>query len=83
MKATHPEDTNAVPRTVRGTIWLDHAEHAMELPADEKDDKEMMRVPKVFEVGAPSLLNGEEDHDGKGDGHDPTCNTRAGGKVGV
>ena len=83
MKVTYPEDTNAVPRTERGTIWLNHAEHAMELPADEKDDKEMMRVPKVFEVGAPSLLNGEEDHDGKGDGHDPTCNTRPGGKVGV
>jgi hypothetical protein len=83
MEDTHPKDTDGIPRAVRGTIWLDHAEHAVELPADEKDDKEMMRIPEAFEVGALPLLHGEVDHDAKDDGHDPTSNARPGGKVGI
>ena len=82
MEDTHPKDTDGVPGTVRGTIWLDHTEHAVELPADEKDDKEMMRVPETFEVRAPPFLSSEEDHDAKYDGHDPTSGAGAGGKVG-
>ena len=80
---THPEDTNGVPRTVRGTIWLYHAEHTMELPANEKYDKEMMGVPEVLKIGAPPFLECEENHDGKDNGHDPTGDTRPGSKVGV
>jgi hypothetical protein len=83
VEATHPKDTDCVPRTIRGTIWLDHAEHAMELPADEKYDKKMMRVPKAFEMGALPLLHGKVDHDAKDDGHDPTSSARPGGKVGL
>jgi hypothetical protein len=80
---THPEDTDTVPRTVRGTIRLDHAEHAMELPADEKDDEEMMGIPKAFKVGAFPFLHGEEDYDAKSSGHYPTCDAGPGGEVGI
>jgi hypothetical protein len=55
----------------------------MELPADEKDDEEMVGVPEAFKVGAPLLLAGEEDHDSKDNGHDPTSEAGTGGKVGV
>jgi len=55
----------------------------MELPADEKYDKKMMRVPKAFEMGALPLLHGKVDHDAKDDGHDPTSSARPGGKVGL
>jgi hypothetical protein len=55
----------------------------MELPADEKDDEEMVGVPEAFKVGAPLLLPGEEDHDGKGSGHDPASDAGTGGKVSV
>lgn len=55
----------------------------MELPADEKDNKEMMRIPEAFEVRAPPFLHGEVDHDAKDNGHDPTSNAGPGGKVGV
>jgi hypothetical protein len=79
----HPEDTNTVPRAVRRTIWLDHAEHAMELPADEEDDKEVMGIPKVLEVGTFPFLPGEEDHDAKADGHDPPSGTGPSGEVGL
>jgi hypothetical protein len=80
---THPEDTNGIPGTVRRAIWLYHAEHAMELPADKKHDKDTMVVPEVFKIGAPPFLEGKVNHDGKGDGHDPTGEARPGGKVGV
>ena len=55
----------------------------MELPADEKDDEEMMGIPEAFKVGAPPLLHGEVDHDAKDNGHDPTSSARPGGKVGI
>jgi len=55
----------------------------MELPADEKYDKEMMGVPEAFKIGAPPFLEGEVNHDGKRNGHDPTSEARPGGKVGI
>jgi len=55
----------------------------MELPANEKYDKEMMRVPEVFKICALPFLDGEENHDGKDNGHDPTGEARPGGKVGI
>jgi len=55
----------------------------MELPANEKYDKEMMRVPEVFKISALPFLEGEENHDGEDSGHDPTGKARPGGKVGV
>lgn len=79
----HPEDTNTVPRAVRRTIRLDHAEHAMELPTDEEDDKEVMSVPKLLEVGTFPFLRGEEDHNAKTDGHDPPSGTGSSGEVGI
>jgi hypothetical protein len=55
----------------------------MELPTDEKDDEEVVGVPETFKVGTPLLLAGEEDHDGKGSGHDPASDAGPGGKVGI
>ena len=55
----------------------------MELPANEKYDKEMMGVPEVFKIGASPFLNGKVNHDGKDNGHDPTGNAGPGGKVGI
>jgi len=60
---THPKDADGVPRAERRTIRLDHTEHAMKLPANEEDDKQVMRIPEVFKVGTLPLLDGEEDHD--------------------
>jgi hypothetical protein len=42
---THPKDTDSVKVAVRGTVGLDHAEHAVELPVDEKDNEQVVRVP--------------------------------------
>jgi hypothetical protein len=83
MRWTDPKDANRVPGAVWRAIGLDHAEHAMELPADEKDDEEMVGVPETLKVGAPLLLAGEEDHDGKGGGHDPASEAGPGGEVDI
>jgi hypothetical protein len=53
----------------------------MELPADEKNDEEVVGVPEVFKVGAPLLFAGEKDHNGKDSGHDPASGAGPGGKV--
>lgn len=90
-----PKDANGVVVAVGGPVGLDHAKHAMELPVDEKDNKEMVRVPvggemdrwmgsdspKALKVGATALLNCEKDHDAEGSGHDPAGDAGASGKV--
>jgi hypothetical protein len=53
----------------------------MELPADEKNDEEVVGIPEVFKVGTPLLFAGEVDHNGKDDGHDPASGAGPGGKV--
>jgi hypothetical protein len=55
----------------------------MELPTDEEDDKEVMSIPKVLEIGTFPFLHGEEDHNAKADGHDPPSGTGSSGEVGV
>lgn len=39
---SHPEDSDSGPRTVRRSVWFDHAEHAMKLPADKERDEEVV-----------------------------------------
>ena len=80
---TYPEDTDGVERAVRGTIGLDHAEHAVELPVDEEDDEKVVGVPELLKVGTAALLHGVPDHDTECGSHDPTSDTRAGRKVGL
>jgi hypothetical protein len=36
---TDPKDCNVVPRAIRRSIGLNHAEHAMQLPIDKEDEK--------------------------------------------
>ena len=79
----YPEDTNGVPRTVWRTIWLDHAEHAMKLPADEEDDKEVMSIPKVLKIGTFPFLRGEKNHDTKAESHDPPSRAWPCGEIGL
>ena len=65
-------------------LLTDHAEHPMKLPIDEKDDKEMMSIPKLFEpaIRFPSIfLDSKPDHHTEGDGHNPPSDTRAGGEI--
>ena len=83
IKGTYPEDTYGVPGTVRRTIRLDHTEHAMELPADEENDEEVMSIPEALEVVTSPFFRGEVDHDGKADGHNPPGSTGPGGEVGL
>ncbi len=54
----------------------------MQLPVDEEDDEEVVRVPEPLEVGAATLLDGEPDHDTEGGRHDPASGTGAGDEVG-
>jgi hypothetical protein len=56
----------------------------MKLPIDEKDDEEMMSIPKLLETAVrfPSVfLEGKPDHHAKRDGHNPPGDTGTGGKV--
>ena len=78
----YPEDTDSVEGAVRGPVWLDHAEHDVELPVDEEDDEEMMGVPELFEICATFFLNGVPDHDTEGKVHDPTSETWTGCEIG-
>lgn len=55
----------------------------MKLPADEKEDEEVMRVPEALEVGAFPLLHGVVNHNTEGNGHYPTSDAGSSGKVGV
>ena len=82
--ATHPENTNDIERAERATVGLDHAEHAVELPAEEENNEKMVGVPKLFKpsVGpSPVLLDGKVNHDTKGGGHDPARDTGSSGEV--
>jgi hypothetical protein len=45
MGMTYPEDSDGIERAVGRTVGLDHAEHAVELPVDEEDDEQVVRVP--------------------------------------
>lgn len=76
----HADDVEAAS----AVVGLDHAEHAVQLPADEEDDEEMVGVPKLFKPSvraASAFLDGEPNHDPQGDGHDPSGHAGSGGKV--
>lgn len=79
---TYPEDTDDVVRAERRTVRLDHAEHAVQLPVDEEDDEEVVRVPEAVEVGTAALLHREPDHDTERGPHDPASRTGTGREVG-
>ena len=81
-KNTDPKDTDGVERAIRGPVGLDHAEHAVKLPVDEEDNKQMVRVPEAFKVGPTPLLHRKPDHDSERKPHDPTGDTRASCEVG-
>jgi hypothetical protein len=53
----------------------------MQLPANEKDDEQVVRVPEPLEMGATSLLYRKVDHDEETDEHDPTRGTRSGREI--
>jgi len=76
-----PEDTDLEPGAVRRTVGLDHAPHAVELPADEEGDEEVVRVPEPLEVGPPPFLDGEVDHREETRVHDPPSRAGSGGEV--
>ena len=79
---TYPEDTDGIVRAVRSAVGLNHAEHAVQLPVDEEDNKEVVGVPELLEVSTTAFLHGEPHHDAECDGHDPACGTRSGDEVG-
>lgn len=54
----------------------------MQLPVDEEDDEQVVRVPEPLEVGAATLLNREPDHDSECGGHDPASGSGTGDEVG-
>ena len=57
----------------------------MQLPVDEKHNKQMMSVPELLEtpIGLASvLLQRKPHHDAQGCSHDPASNTRTCRKVG-
>jgi hypothetical protein len=54
----------------------------MELPADEKDDEQMVAVPEFLKVGTATLFHGEEYDQEKTSGHDPACDAWSRGEVG-
>jgi hypothetical protein len=47
----------------------------MQLPTCEKDDEQMVGIPKPFKVGAASLFDSKPNHDGQSGGHDPASDT--------
>lgn len=79
---THPEHSNSIEGAVGRTIRLDHAKHAMKLPTNEEDNKEVMGVPETFKVSTAAFLYREEDHDAQSQCHDPAGNTGARSEVG-
>ncbi len=81
---THPEDTNDIKRARRASVGLEHAEHAVQLPAKEKDNEKVVGVPELFKttIGPSSaLLNGKPYHDGESGGHDPAGDAGSGREV--
>jgi len=79
---TDPKDTNGVVRAVRRPVGLDHTEHAVELPVDEEDDEQMVRVPEALKVGPAPLLDRKPDYNPQGEPHDPSSDPRTGCEVG-
>jgi len=73
-KPVAPKDTDGVERALVTRVRLDHAEHAVQLPADEEDDEQVMCVPELLEVarGTATLLPGKPNHNSEASGHDPT-----------
>lgn len=55
----------------------------MELPADEKDDEEVVGIPEALKVGSATLLRSKEDYYAERGGHDPTGDAGPGGKVSI
>lgn len=53
----------------------------MELPVEEEDEEQVVRVPEALEVRATGLLPGVPGHDDECSGHDPASDTGAGGEV--
>lgn len=53
----------------------------MELPVDEEDDEQVMGIPEPLKVNLALLLACKVSHDSEYDCHNPSCGTRAGGKV--
>jgi hypothetical protein len=79
---THPEHSNIVERAVRRTIRPDHTKHAMELPVDEEDNEEVVRIEESLEMSATAFLHCEENHDSHTESHNPSGNTWACSEVG-
>ena len=79
---TYPEDTNRVPGAERRTVGLDHAEHTVQLPVEEEDEEQVVRVPEALKVRATRFLSSVPSHDDKRSGHDPASDTGTGGEVG-
>jgi hypothetical protein len=79
---TYPENANGIEGAVWRAIRLDHAEHSVQLPADEEDDEQVVGIPKALEVRPASLFHGKEHHDTEGGCHDPASRTGARGEVG-
>ena len=61
-KNTDPKDTDGVERAERRSVGFDHAEHSVELPVDEEDDEQMVRVPEALKVGPTPFLDSKPDH---------------------
>lgn len=78
----YPEDTDRVERAVGRSVRLDHAEHTVQLPADEEDDEQVVRIPEPLETSTATLLHGIPNHDTESGSHDPSSCTRTGSKVG-
>lgn len=53
----------------------------MQLPVEEEDEEQVVRVPEALEVRATRLLPSVPGHDNERDGHDPASDTRTGGEV--
>jgi hypothetical protein len=82
-KPVPPKHTNDV-KVANTIVGFDHAEHAVELPADKEHDEQVVGVPKLFEstIGRSStLLYREPDHDAKSDRHDPSGHAGSSGKI--
>lgn len=81
-KKTNPKDTDGVERAVRWGVGFNHAEHAVELPVDEENNKEMVGVPETLKVSPTPLLHRKPDHNPQGEPHDPPRDPRPGCEVG-
>ena len=53
----------------------------MQLPVDEEDNKQMMRVPEPLKVLSSALFHCEPDDDRQASEHNPTSNTWASSKI--